>query len=49
MRADSAFYGHAAFGAAVKAGAEVSVTVRLDTKVMAAIAAISDDGPRPAG
>jgi hypothetical protein len=30
-------------GAAVKAGAEVSVTVRLDKKVKAAIAAISED------
>jgi hypothetical protein len=43
MRADSAFYGHAVVGAAVKAGAEVSVTVRLDKKVKAAIAAISED------
>lgn len=43
MRADSAFYGHAVVGAAVRAGAEVSVTVRLDKKVKAAIAAISED------
>jgi hypothetical protein len=43
MRADSAYYGHAVVGAAVKAGAEVSVTVRLDAKVKAAIAAISED------
>ena len=43
LRADSAFYGHAVVGAAVKAGAEVSVTVRLDKKVKAAIAAISED------
>jgi len=43
MRADSAFYGHAMVGAAVKAGAEVSVTVRLDQKVKAAIAEISED------
>jgi hypothetical protein len=43
LRADSAFYGHAVVGAAVKAGAEVSVTVRLDKKVKAAIAAIPDD------
>lgn len=43
MRADSAFYGHAVVGAAVKAGAEVSVTVRMDKKVKAAIAAISED------
>jgi hypothetical protein len=43
LRADSAFYGHAVVGAAVKAGAEVSVTVRLDTKVKATIAAIAED------
>ena len=43
LRADSAFYGHAVVGAALKAGAEVSVTVRLDQKVKAAIAAIPED------
>jgi hypothetical protein len=43
LRADSAFYGHAVVGAAARAGAEVSVTVRLDAKVKAAIAAISED------
>ena len=43
LRADSAFYGHAVVGAAVKIGAEVSVTVRLDKKVKAAIAAIGED------
>jgi hypothetical protein len=43
LRADSAFYGHPVVGAAVKAGAEVSVTVRLDKKVKAAIAAIGDE------
>ena len=43
LRADSAFYGHAAIGAAVRAGAQVSVTVRMDPKVKAAIAAIGDD------
>lgn len=43
LRADSAFYGHAVVGAAVKAGAEVSVTVRLDAKVNAAIATIGED------
>jgi hypothetical protein len=30
LRADSAFYGHGPVGAAVRAGAQVSVTVRLD-------------------
>jgi hypothetical protein len=43
LRADSAFYGHAVVGGALKAGAEVSVTVRLDAKVKAAIAAITED------
>jgi hypothetical protein len=40
LRADSAFYGAPTIGAAVRGGAEVSVTVRLDPKVKAAIAAI---------
>jgi len=43
LRADSAFYGHATIGAAVAAGARVSVTVRMDPKVKAAIAAIAED------
>ena len=43
LRADSAYYGHAVIGAAVKAGAEVSVTVRLDTRVKAAIGSIGED------
>jgi Transposase DDE domain group 1 len=43
LRADSAFYGHAVVGAAVTAGAEVSVTARLDKKVKAAIAAIAEE------
>jgi Transposase DDE domain group 1 len=43
LRADSAYYGHAVVAAALRAGAEVSVTVRLDKKVKAAIAAIADD------
>jgi Transposase DDE domain group 1 len=44
LRADSAFYGHATIGSAVKAGAQVSVTVRMDPKIKAAIAAIPADG-----
>jgi hypothetical protein len=40
LRADSAFYGRATLGAAVRAGAQVSVTVRLDPQVKKAIAAI---------
>ncbi|HCB04205.1 MAG TPA: IS1380 family transposase [Nocardioides bacterium] len=43
VRADSAFYGHATVGAALRAGADVSVTVRMDPKVKAAIATIDDD------
>jgi hypothetical protein len=43
LRADSAFYGHATIGAAVAAGALVSVTVRMDAKVKAAIAGIAPD------
>ncbi len=33
LRADSAFYGHATIGTAIKAGADVSVTVRMDPAV----------------
>lgn len=43
VRADSAFYGYATVGAALRAGADVSVTVRMDPKVKAAIATIDDD------
>jgi hypothetical protein len=43
VRADSAFYGYATVGAAIKAGADVSVTVRMDPAVKAGIAQIPDD------
>jgi hypothetical protein len=43
VRADSAFYGHATVSAAIKGGADVSITVRLDKRVKAAIATITDD------
>jgi Transposase DDE domain group 1 len=43
LRADSAFYGHATIGSAVSAGAQVSITVRMDPRVKAAIAGIPDD------
>ncbi len=46
VRADSAFYGHATVSAAIKAGADVSVTVRMDKRVKAAIAAITHDAWR---
>ena len=42
VRADSAIYGRGLIGAAVRAGADVSVTVRMDPMVKAAIAAIDD-------
>ena len=47
LRADSAFYGAPTVGAAVRGGAEVSVTVRLDPKVKAAIATIGEDAWTP--
>jgi hypothetical protein len=40
VRADSAFYGRGMVGAAVRAGADVSVTVRMDPNVKAAITRI---------
>src|SRR5665213_1168083 len=43
LRADSAFYGHPTIGTATRAGARVSVTVRMDPKVKAAISSIADD------
>lgn len=42
VRADSAFYGRPLVHTAVKAGADVSVTVRLDARVKQAIAAIGE-------
>ncbi|MDP4014537.1 MAG: IS1380 family transposase [Candidatus Nanopelagicales bacterium] len=47
VRADSAFYGHAAVRAAIRGGADVSVTVRMDPKVKAAISAIGEDAWTP--
>src|SRR5680860_250086 len=47
VRADSAFYGHAAVRAAIRGGADVSVTVRMDPKVKAAIATIGEDAWTP--
>jgi hypothetical protein len=43
VRMDSAFYGQPSVAAAIRGGADVSVTVRLDPKVKAAIADIADD------
>jgi hypothetical protein len=47
VRMDSAFYGAPAVRAARQAGAYFSVTVRMDPKVRAAIAAISEDAWTP--
>ena len=42
LRADSAYYGQPTIAAAIKAGADVSITVRADPRVRAAIAAIDE-------
>jgi hypothetical protein len=47
VRADSAYYSAAFCGAARRAGARFSVTVNMDVKVAAAIAAISQDAWTP--
>jgi hypothetical protein len=47
LRADSAFYGADTIGAAVRAGAHVSVTARQDPRVKSAIAAISEHAWTP--
>src|SRR5215213_7923775 len=47
VRADSAFYGRGLVLAAVRAGADVSVTVRQDQRVKAAIAAIPETAWTP--
>jgi Transposase DDE domain group 1 len=47
VRMDSAFYGYPSVAAALRGGAEVSVTVRLDPQVKAAIADIGDDAWTP--
>jgi len=43
LRADSAFYSHALVTAVLKAGAEVSITVRMDAAVKRAITTIGED------
>lgn len=47
VRADSAFYGHPTIDAAVRAGANVSVTVRLTSNNRAAIATITEQAWTP--
>src|SRR3954449_7725256 len=44
LRADSACYSHALVSAVLKAGAEVSITVRMDAAVKRAIAGLAEDG-----
>lgn len=43
LRADSAFYGHATVAAAIRAGAAVSVTARMDPAIKRTIATIADE------
>ena len=47
VRADSAFYSQPMVAAALRTGADVSVTVRLDPRVKATIATIDDDAWTP--
>jgi hypothetical protein len=47
VRADSAFYGAATVNAALRGGADVSVTVRMDKRVKATICSIPDDAWTP--
>ncbi|WP_109474866.1 IS1380 family transposase [Ornithinimicrobium cavernae] len=47
VRADSAFYGYPTIGAAVRVGADVSVTVRLTSNIRAAIATITEQAWTP--
>src|SRR4051812_10408911 len=44
LRADSALYSHALVAAVLKAGAGVSITVRMDAAVKRAIAGLAEDG-----
>jgi hypothetical protein len=46
VRADSAYYGHPMISAAIRAGAAVSVTVKRNPAVLAAIARIDEDAWR---
>jgi hypothetical protein len=47
VRTDGGFYNHALVAACVRAGARFSITVRLDAKVKAAIAAIEEEAWTP--
>ena len=43
VRADSAFYGHATIATAIRAGADVSITARMDPAVTKAVASIDEN------
>lgn len=43
VRADSAFYGHATIATAIRAGADVSITARMDPAVKKAVASIDEN------
>ena len=47
LRADSAFYGHATISAALTAGADVSITARMDKAIKRAIATIDENAWTP--
>ena len=47
VRADSAFYGHATVGAVVRAGADVSITMRQFPSIKTAISAIDEHAWQP--
>jgi hypothetical protein len=47
LRADSGYYSHAVFSSAQKAGADVSVTVRMNPSIKRAIEQITDDAWTP--
>jgi hypothetical protein len=47
LRGDSAYYGHGVVAAAIRGGADVSITVRQDARVKAAIASIAADAWTP--
>jgi hypothetical protein len=47
VRADSAFYGAEVVNAALRGGADVSITVRMDKRVKASICSIPDDAWTP--
>ncbi|WP_072803129.1 IS1380 family transposase [Rhodococcoides yunnanense] len=47
LRADSAYFGHPSIGAAIRGGADVSITTGLNSVIKTAISAISDDAWTP--